>query len=80
MGASPRAMIALVRVAQGKAAIDGRDHVLPDDVKYAAIPVLAHRLVFQNSFFHRRDAGREIIEKILDTIPIPSESIDFSRR
>ena len=80
LGASPRAMIALVRVAQGKAAIDGRDHVLPDDVKYAAIPVLAHRLVFQNSFFHRRDAGREIIEKILDTIPIPSESIDFSRR
>ncbi|MBR4279260.1 MAG: MoxR family ATPase [Clostridia bacterium] len=80
LGASPRAMLALVRVAQGKAAIDGRDHVLPDDVKYAAIPVLAHRLVFQNSFFHRRDAGREIIEKILDTIPIPSESIDFSRR
>ncbi len=80
LGASPRAMIALVRVAQGKAAIDGRDHVLPDDVKYAAIPVLAHRLVFQNSFFHRGDAGREVIEKILDTIPIPSESIDFSRR
>lgn len=80
LGASPRAMIALVRVAQGKAAIEGRDHVQPDDVKYAASPVLAHRIVFQNSFFHRGDLGEELINKILETVPVPSERIDFSRR
>lgn len=80
LGASPRAMIALIRVAQGRAAIDGRDHILPDDIKYAAMPVLSHRLVFQNSFFHRGDAGREVIAKILESLPVPSEEIDFSRR
>lgn len=80
LGASPRAMIALVRVAQAKAAIEGRDYVLPDDIKYAAIPVLAHRIIFQNSFFRRGDMGRELIEKILATVPVPSEKIDFSGR
>ena len=80
LGASPRAMIALTRVAQAKAAIEGRDYVLPDDIKYAAIPVLAHRIVFQNSFFRRGDMGKELIEKILASTPIPSERIDFTRR
>ncbi len=80
LGASPRAMIALVRVAQGYAAISGRDHVLPDDVKRVAVPVLAHRIVFQNSFYHRGDLGISLINKILDTVPVPSEQIDFARR
>ena len=80
LGASPRAMIALTRVAQGFAAINGRDHVLPDDVKKAAVPVLAHRIVFQNSFFHRGDMGKELMERILETTPVPSERIDFTRR
>ena len=80
LGASPRAMIALVRVARCKAAIMGRDHVQPDDIKYAAVPVLAHRIVFQNSFFHRGDLGEELISKILETTPVPSEKIDFSYR
>ena len=80
LGASPRAMIALLRVAQGYAAINERDYVLPDDIKRAAIPVLAHRIVFQNSFFHRGNLGEELILKILETTPVPSERIDFTRR
>ena len=80
LGASPRAMIALVRVAQGYAAIAGRDYVLPDDVKRAAIPVLAHRIVFQNSFYHRGDLGKTLIESILESVAVPSEQINFSRR
>ena len=80
LGASPRAMIALVRVAQGYAAISGRDHVLPDDIKRAAIPVLAHRIVFQNSFYHRGDMGAALIERILESVAVPSEQINFSRR
>ena len=80
LGASPRAMIALLRVAQGYAAINGRDYVLPDDIKRAALPVLAHRIVFQNSFFHRGNLGEELILRILETTPVPSERIDFTRR
>lgn len=80
LGASPRAMIALVRVAQGFAAIAERDYVLPDDVKRAAIPVLAHRIVFHNSFFHREDMGTKLISSLLDSVSVPSEDIDFARR
>ena len=80
LGASPRAMIALVRVAQGYAAISGRDHVLPDDIKRAASPVLAHRIVFQNNFYHRGDMGVSLIETILENTPVPSEDINFSNR
>ena len=80
LGASPRAMIALVRVAQGYAAISGRDFVLPDDIKRAAIPVLAHRIVFNNSFLRRGSLGTELVRGILDNITVPSEDIDFSGR
>lgn len=80
LGASPRAMIALVRVAQGFAAVAGREYVLPDDLKRAAVPVLAHRIVFSNSFYHRGDLGEELIRGILESVPVPSEPIDFSHR
>lgn len=80
LGASPRAMIALVRVAMGYAAISGRDYVLPDDIKRAARPVLAHRIIFANSFADREQLGIKLIDRLLDEIPVPSEQIDFSRR
>lgn len=80
LGASPRAMIALVRVAQGFAAIDGRDYVLPDDVKRAAAPVLAHRIIFNNSFFHRQNMGEEFISSVIERVTVPSEQIAFSRK
>jgi MoxR-like ATPase len=70
----------LVAVARGFAAIAGRDYVLPDDVKTAAVPVLAHRLVFQNSLFRQKDMGQARIEELLETLPVPSEQIDFRRR
>ena len=80
LGASPRAMIALVRVSQGFAAIAGRDFVLPDDIKKAATPVLSHRIVFHNNFFHREDMGAKLIAHVLENVAVPSEAIDFSRR
>ncbi len=80
LGASPRAMIALIRVAMGYAALAGRDFVLPDDVKRAARPVLSHRIIFHNSFFHRGNLGDELVAKVLETVSVPSEQIDFSRR
>ena len=80
LGASPRAMIALLRVAQGYAGLDGRSHVLPDDIKKAAVPTLSHRIVFQNMFFKQGDPGADLILQILEQTPVPSEAIDFSRR
>ncbi len=80
IGASPRAMIALIKVAQGVAALDGRDYVLPDDIKNSAVPVLAHRIIFNNNLFHRGDLGEELLKKIIEITPVPSERINFSRR
>ena len=45
LGASPRASLQLLAAAKARAAMAGRDHVLPDDVKALAVPVLAHRLI-----------------------------------
>ena len=80
LGASPRAMISLIRVAQGYAGLAGRDHVLPDDIKKAAVPTLSHRIIFQNMYFKQGDPGADLILQILEQTPIPSEAIDFSRR
>ena len=80
LGVSPRGMIALIMVARAMAALDRRDYVLPDDIKKAAIPTLAHRIVFNNSFFGRKTRGEELVESILNTVEVPSEEIDFSCR
>ena len=80
LGASPRAMIALVRVARGYAALADRDYVLPDDVKLAALPVLSHRIIFNNSFFRQGTEGERLVNDVLNTIPVPSEDIDFFRK
>jgi MoxR-like ATPase len=67
-------------VSRGFAAIRGRDHVIPDDVKDAAVPVLSHRIVFRNSFGADKNKAKTFVEKILDSTPVPSEAIEFSRR
>jgi MoxR-like ATPase len=57
LGVSPRGSLALQRAAQAVAAIEGREYVLPDDVKRLAIPVLAHRMVMQSG--DARDGAAE---------------------
>ena len=47
LGGSPRASLALMKLSRGLAALDGRPFVTPDDVKAAAVPVLAHRLILR---------------------------------
>ena len=70
LGASPRSMVWLTRCAQARAVADGRDFVLPDDVKALASAVLAHRLIPRHS---RAGAGvgREVIRRILVEVPVP---------
>lgn len=69
LGASPRATIALVRSAQGRAALEGRDFVLPDDVQTEAMSVLAHR-VRPNLDDADRD-GEDLVITALDTVAVP---------
>lgn len=70
LGASPRSMVWLTRCAQARAVSEGRDYVLPDDVKAMASAVLAHRLISKHSRWGP-GAGREVIRRILDEVPVP---------
>ncbi len=73
LGASPRATLALHRASQTWAAMQGRDFVVPDDVKYLAVPVLAHRLIASlEARLRGRDAAA-IVDTILDSLPVPVE-------
>lgn len=69
LGASPRAAIQLLRVAKGHAAINGRDHVLPDDVKTLASPVLGHRLIPQDTGATSEEVS-EILNNIIASTPV----------
>ncbi|MDP6823442.1 MAG: AAA family ATPase [Dehalococcoidia bacterium] len=73
LGASPRAAIALYNAAQAWAAIQGRDYVLPDDIKQVAVPVLAHRLMVSPQAGLRGRAGDNVIKELLETTEVPIE-------
>lgn len=75
VGCSPRATLALMRASQAMAAINGRDYVIPEDVKSMAVEVLAHRLVLNNDISYDADQGEKIIEDILKKINTPLEEI-----
>jgi MoxR-like ATPase len=70
IGASTRATIALVRCAQARTLLAGRPHVLPDDIKALAVPVLAHRLTLASNEGDRATAAR-IVAEAVQTAPAP---------
>ena len=72
LGASPRATIALASASRAKAAIAGRDYVLPDDVKALAGSVLAHRLILAPESRLRGMKPAAVIEEILETVGVSS--------
>lgn len=73
LGASPRSTIALGTAAQALAGIRGRDYVIPDDVKYLAPKILAHRLVLDASARMKRKSAEEMIHDILESVAVPVE-------
>ncbi len=79
LGVSPRGALALMKASKGYAAIAGRDYVLPDDIKRAAQPVLAHRLTLENALRIRKNAAAEIIDDILSKTTVPTEAIFEAR-
>jgi MoxR-like ATPase len=74
LGASPRAALALYQAAQAWAAIQGRDYVLPDDIKRIAAHVLCHRLVISPQSQLRGRTASELVNDIVSSVPVPVES------
>jgi MoxR-like ATPase len=73
LGASPRASLALQHAAQARAATQGREYVLPDDVKRLAVPVLSHRVVIDSSAHLRGRSAAEAIKAVVDSTAVPIE-------
>jgi MoxR-like ATPase len=71
LGASPRATLSLALASKAHAFVEGRDFVLPDDVKALAVPVLAHRLVISQDSFIRGINAQDIVLQVLDDITVP---------
>ena len=71
IGASPRGSLALLKLARANAALEGRDYIIPDDVKAICSEALSHRIIPKAaSWVHGFDAG-QIIEEILRKVPVP---------
>jgi MoxR-like ATPase len=71
LGASPRSALHLLRAAKAHAAIQGRGHVLPDDVQHLAVPVLAHRLLPGTEAQLARRPAEEVLTGLLARVPVP---------
>jgi MoxR-like ATPase len=71
VGASPRGSLALVKLSRAKAALDGRDFVIPEDVKAVAVPALAHRLTVRPELWVQRLRGEDVIAEVLESVPTP---------
>ncbi|MGB9679837.1 MAG: AAA family ATPase [Thermoanaerobacteraceae bacterium] len=71
LGASPRAAINLMRASQAKAFCDGRDYVIPDDVKILAGPVLSHRIILRSEEKFEGIDEKKVIRDIIDSLKVP---------
>ena len=75
LGASPRATLALYRVCQARAAIAGRDFVIPDDVKAMSAHVLTHRLVVNPQTRLRGRTPEDVVGEVVNTVRVPVEAV-----
>jgi MoxR-like ATPase len=71
VGASPRGSLALYKLARCRAVFEGRDYVIPDDVKAVAAPALAHRLTLRPELWVQRLRPEDIVAEVLAAVPTP---------
>jgi len=71
VGASPRGSLALLKLSRAKAALSGRDFVVPEDVKAIAVPALAHRLMLRPELWVQRIRGEDVVAEALGSVPTP---------
>lgn len=74
VGASPRGSLALFKLARAWAAIEGRDYVIPDDVKRFAVSALAHRMILRPEFWTRHASTEAVVQSVLDSTVVPKVS------
>lgn len=72
LGASPRASLALMKTAQALALMDGHEFVTPEHILEIAVPVIAHRTILNSQASFSGLTGRDVVEEILRTIPVPT--------
>ncbi len=72
VGASPRGSLALLKLGRARAALEGRDFVVPDDIKAMAVPALAHRLILRPELWVQRVRAEAVVEECLASVPAPS--------
>ncbi len=71
IGASPRGSLALLKLSRAKAALEGRDYVIPDDVKAVAVPALSHRLILKRELWYTNVSQDSVMAKLLERVPVP---------
>jgi MoxR-like ATPase len=71
VGASPRASLALLKLARAQAALDGRAFIVPDDIKTFVHPVLIHRLILQPEHWMKQRVAEDVIDGVLRSVPVP---------
>jgi MoxR-like ATPase len=81
VGSSPRGTLALMKLSRGRAALQGRDYVIPEDVKAVAVPALSHRLSLRPELWVQKVRAEDVVHDCLDSVPAPTaEDSTASRR
>jgi len=80
LGASPRGSLALYKTGRALAAVQGRDYVIPDDVKALAEATLAHRLIISPSARIKDVNPKVVVEEIVNSVPVPGARVRAERR
>jgi MoxR-like ATPase len=71
VGASPRGSLALLKLSRVWAAMNGRDYVIPDDVKLFVEPALVHRLILEPDLWMKRHAAEDVLAAVVQSVPVP---------
>jgi len=80
VGSSPRGTLALMKLSRGRAALQGRDFVIPEDVKAVAVPALSHRLSLRPELWVQKVRAEDVVRDCLDSVPAPSAEDSPARR
>jgi MoxR-like ATPase len=72
VGASPRGSLALLKLSRCRAALAGRDYVVPEDVKSVAVPALSHRLSLRPELWVQQLRPEDVIAELLEQVPTPT--------
>jgi MoxR-like ATPase len=71
VGASPRGGLFILQLARGFAVLNGRDYVVPDDIKAVGVPALGHRITLRPELWTRKVSADDVIARILASVPVP---------